>query len=336
MPRTQTQQQVLERMTRKHGDTYDYSHVVYKHSKQKVVIICKEHREFLQTPEAHIRGQGCPACRADKTKHTVMSRYGVPYASQIPSKIEKTKQVLFERYGHSNAAHGPQAKEKVKQTNLNRYGTEKSLQSEVVRRKIEHTNMQTFGVPYVAQRSVIPAITLLADVNWLTDQYVTQRKPALMIAEELGVSNGTVGNYLRKHKIAINYARQYSAKCIRWLEEIMRVEHISIQHALNGGEYRVPSTSYKADGFCEQTNTIYEFHGDIFHGNPRLFESSDVCQPFSRATAGELYTFTLFKEQCIRELGYNLVVMWEHDFDNNCKLAPTHQLVQSDQAQGTS
>lgn len=45
-----------------HGDKYDYSKVDYKKSSIKVIIICKEHGEFLQTPNAHIRGAGCKKC----------------------------------------------------------------------------------------------------------------------------------------------------------------------------------------------------------------------------------------------------------------------------------
>lgn len=46
----------------KHGKTYDYSKTIYVNSKTKVIIICKSHGEFLQSPSKHLRGQGCPKC----------------------------------------------------------------------------------------------------------------------------------------------------------------------------------------------------------------------------------------------------------------------------------
>ena len=52
-----------------HGDLYDYSLVNYKTGKDKVIIICKKHGEFLQTPFAHScpsMKQGCPFCRISK------------------------------------------------------------------------------------------------------------------------------------------------------------------------------------------------------------------------------------------------------------------------------
>ena len=46
-----------------HGDKYDYSKAVYVGNKSKVIIICPEHGEFLQTPSHHTnRGHGCPKC----------------------------------------------------------------------------------------------------------------------------------------------------------------------------------------------------------------------------------------------------------------------------------
>lgn len=45
-----------------HGDKYDYSKVEYINNKTKVCIICPEHGEFWQTPDAHLRGNGCPLC----------------------------------------------------------------------------------------------------------------------------------------------------------------------------------------------------------------------------------------------------------------------------------
>ena len=45
-----------------HGDKYDYVLVNYKHSKNKVKISCPIHGEFEQTPNAHLRGNGCPNC----------------------------------------------------------------------------------------------------------------------------------------------------------------------------------------------------------------------------------------------------------------------------------
>lgn len=46
----------------KHNNRYDYSDVDYKNDSNHVNIICKNHGIFKQTPNAHLRGQGCPIC----------------------------------------------------------------------------------------------------------------------------------------------------------------------------------------------------------------------------------------------------------------------------------
>ncbi len=45
-----------------HRDKYDYSLVDYKGSHTKIKIICPTHGDFMQTPDGHLQGQGCPKC----------------------------------------------------------------------------------------------------------------------------------------------------------------------------------------------------------------------------------------------------------------------------------
>jgi uncharacterized protein YbbK (DUF523 family) len=49
-----------------HGDKYDYSKVNFVNTKTKVCIICPEHGEFWMTPQNHLEGLGCPACRENQ------------------------------------------------------------------------------------------------------------------------------------------------------------------------------------------------------------------------------------------------------------------------------
>ena len=42
-----------------HGSKYNYSKVIYKNNKTKIIIICPIHGEFEQTPDRHLQGNGC-------------------------------------------------------------------------------------------------------------------------------------------------------------------------------------------------------------------------------------------------------------------------------------
>ena len=44
------------------GQNYDYGKVIYLNNKTPVCIVCPKHGEFLQTPNDHIDGCGCPIC----------------------------------------------------------------------------------------------------------------------------------------------------------------------------------------------------------------------------------------------------------------------------------
>jgi hypothetical protein len=52
----------IERARRVHDDRYDYSLVNYKNARSKVTIVCPDHGEFTQTPDAHLNGQRCATC----------------------------------------------------------------------------------------------------------------------------------------------------------------------------------------------------------------------------------------------------------------------------------
>jgi hypothetical protein len=46
-----------------HGDNYSYDKVVYKTNRHKVIITCKYHGDFLQSPNSHVDSKaGCPIC----------------------------------------------------------------------------------------------------------------------------------------------------------------------------------------------------------------------------------------------------------------------------------
>jgi hypothetical protein len=52
-----------------------------------------------------------------------------------------------------------------------------------------------------------------------------------------------------------SYDDQYSYKSILWLELYSYRKKVRVQHALNGGEFRVPDTGYRLDGYISETNT---------------------------------------------------------------------------------
>jgi hypothetical protein len=75
-----------------HNNRYDYSNVDYKAAKIKVSVICLEHGEFLQAPDGHLNGAGCPKCSG-------VHRYSTK------GWIEEVKKIHGEKYDYSKVEY---------------------------------------------------------------------------------------------------------------------------------------------------------------------------------------------------------------------------------------
>jgi hypothetical protein len=67
------------------------------------------------------------------------------------------------------------------------------------------------------------------------------------------------------------------------------------------------------DGFDSETNTVYEFYGDYYHGNPKIYKKDDV-NPTTKCSYGLLYENTQKREQDLKNAGYNVISVWESDW----------------------
>lgn len=90
-------EEFIEKARKFHGNTYDYSLSNYEHSKSKLIIICKKHGEFKQSPNLHIRGNGCPKCRRSKGEiriATFLENNNIKFEEQKRFKDCKIKKPL--------------------------------------------------------------------------------------------------------------------------------------------------------------------------------------------------------------------------------------------------
>ncbi len=76
-----------------HNSKYDYSKFIYIGALTKGIVICSEHGEFLQSPDSHSRGAGCPKC-ANKKSSLVQK-------SNVVDFIEKANKIHNSYYDYS-------------------------------------------------------------------------------------------------------------------------------------------------------------------------------------------------------------------------------------------
>jgi len=85
-----TQALFISKAINKHGDKYEYNKVSYTNSRTPVIIVCKSHGEYRQSPDAHLAGRGCKSCAMRST--TV-------------EFIEKAKKTHGEKYDYSESVY---------------------------------------------------------------------------------------------------------------------------------------------------------------------------------------------------------------------------------------
>lgn len=95
----------IERTKQKFGNKYDYSKMIYKNQRTKIIIICPKHGKFIIKPSCHIYGNGCikclycPNCLLFRT-HGKLCQYCKP---QKENKLyQKTKEFKAVEYLRKN------------------------------------------------------------------------------------------------------------------------------------------------------------------------------------------------------------------------------------------
>jgi len=122
----------------------------------------------------------------------------------------------------------------------------------------------------------------------------------------------------------LNYNKTGCPKCGRNISnsEIQWLDLIGVPRE---SKYRqvqltIGNNTLKVDGYISETNTVYEFWGDYWHGNPAKFNANDINKR-AKKTYGELYKDTTRKRQIIIDAGYNLIEIWESSWKQMVKNA---------------
>lgn len=274
---------------------YDYSKVIYINKKRKVKIIHNKcGTEFEQSPQDHLWSQtGCPIC------------YG--------THKKTTNQFIIEAV----ASHGNEYDySKVNYDgNLNKVVIiHKSCGKEFQQSPIKH--LRNRGCPFcygthkkTTEEFIKHAIELHGDeYDYSKVDYTTAHIKITIIHKKCGYE------FFQKPYSHLNGRGCPYCTHIISKPEVCWLDYIGIEEKNRQVVIKINNKRFRVDGFDPNTNTIFEFNGDYWHGNP-LFYKPDEINLTTGKTFDYLYKNTIDKKEKLINAGYNVISIWGSEWE---------------------
>ena len=298
MPLRKTTEAFVQEARLINGDAYIYDKVDYKNSYSKVVITCRKHGDFLQRPNGHLQGQGCKKC------------YNEQLTKPSEEFIQSAKEVHGDKYTYSKTYYKTRNSNVIITCPVHGDFSQRAdvhLRGNGCKKCSVDTQTKT------AEDFIHSVKELHGDkYNYNFVDYKSDRKKVEIICDIHCSFFQTPRNHL-KGRGCPRCVNRTSKPAKMWLKSL-GIPNLIYDDGINS-EWNVPGTRYSADGYDPETNTIYEFQGDYWHGNPDVYNPEEYNKT-TKCSYGELYRRTLEKKETLINLGYNYIEMWESDFVN--------------------
>lgn len=283
----------IERANLKHGSYYDYSKINYINKSTKIEIICPKHGVFEQLPSNHLKNIGCSKCGFDKRKisqeefiNRARSFHGNIYDYSQVNYIGANKKITiicsihgsFEQIASDHYTHGcNKCAMEFRHRTL-------SSNTENFIKEAQKIHKDKYDYSLVEYKNSTTKVKIICPKHGIFAQ-----KPSYHL---IGCDCPTCS------KAGTSKAEK------DWLDGLNILPE-NRQFILKIGKKKV-----RVDGYDPLSNTVYEYNGDFWHGNPKVFNPNDV-NDVNKTKFGILYQKTLERENLIRSGNYNLVVKWE-------------------------
>lgn len=227
-----------------------------------------------------------------------LKKYEIEQKSPRYLKNKITKETLYTMYiemnlSANNIAHKLNSTKKTILKEIQKFDIKKDLKKQQLSRfKSNHTDFQN---------------ELLLNSDKF-EEFIIQNniKSKKELAYKINLSYSSITKYLKKYGLKKYFNRQNNSDESIWLNSI-GLPNDDVHRQVHIGKYIV-------DGYDPQSNTIYEYLGDYWHGNPRMFESNNVNLTIGKPF-GELYKRTMDRIRDLKLQGYNVVYVWENDIN---------------------
>jgi hypothetical protein len=310
--RRRTRIQFIEGAKKIHGEKYIYDLVNYKNRREGVQIVCPIHGVFIQAPSSHLRGSKCGKCAIAEV-HDKQRKTKERFA-------EEARKVHESKYNYDLVDYKCNNKKVIVICPIENHGSFTITPSNHLRGQ----GCSICGSILAAKKNLGTKENFIRNAEKIHGEnrydysevvYKGAKNKVTIICPTHGYFSQTPNNHLKGKKCPMCARRSYSEKAIRWLKSIEEREGIEIQHAENGGEFRIPNSNFCVDGYCKENNIIYEFYGCCYHGCKDCYSENDFSHPFKKDVKNSLiYKETIDREEFIRSQGFDVITIWEHDF----------------------
>jgi len=220
-----------------------------------------------------------------KKQETCLENFGVPWPMQSALVKQKSVETVLEKYGVTNVSKSPSVIAKIKQTQIDKYGCY-FMQTSEGKELLKNICREKYGV----------------DWYFNSEHFKTQLEARNL--ELFGVTNPFYSSVVQS-QIAKRNGKGKSKEETKWLDSLC-IDETFRQYPITGKSGK----TYMVDGFDPITNTVYEWNGSFWHGNPDYYDSH-ISHPVKKnKTFGELYEQTVAREQDMLDAGYELIAKW--------------------------
>ncbi|HUU89533.1 MAG TPA: DUF723 domain-containing protein [Candidatus Glassbacteria bacterium] len=291
----------LELANKIHGDKYSYDLVteIKNVRKYKVKIACPLHGVFEQLPDKHINAkQGCPKCSKS-------ARRDLQYV------IKKANKIHGNKYDYSKA-HFTKMFDKI-EIICSKHGSFWQIPSN----HIHITNKM--GCPDCAlEDSRIKPDAFIERCKVVhNDKYDYSETKYTIMTKKIEIICPKHGSFFQKASSHLlgkngcpNCYKCISDKETKWLD-LLKIPKNKRNVSIKNGDKK-----YNVDALVD--NIVYEFYGDYWHGNPNVY-SHKMINKHNKIPFINLYQQTIKREKELIKLGYDIVSIWESDFQSSNK-----------------
>jgi len=295
-----TTEEFIKKSRKKYSSRYDYSKIDYINNHTKIEIICHNHGSFFQTPRNHLRYSGCPIC------------FGKLIINEF---IKNARCIHDDLYDYSNVEYQINNKQKVEIV-CKKHGS-------FIQRKSAHllgngchkcateksANKQRKTIECFIKESILQHGE---KYNYSNSVYINKSTKIEIICPNHGSFFQRPNDHIMGRGCRKCASEQYiSVPESKWLDSLgISDEFRQIEITLN--PYDEYPLIYTVDALVD--DIIYEFYGDYWHGNPAIYPKETINKNTGK-TNGELYEKTMQREVELRDAGYEIVAIWESEWN---------------------